>query len=81
MISQYINFEELHDSVIGDCYDFNYLAIKNCNRCSLEVIEKGQLLVDTITTNVITLNIIVKKKKIFTVYIYKDSDFVMNIMF
>lgn len=81
MIWQNINYEELHDSVIGDCYDFKYLCIKQFNRLNIEVLQKGKLQVDTITTNVIGLNIILDKHKIVKVSVFKDIDFIMTIAY
>lgn len=81
MIWNTINFEELHDSVIGDEYDFKYICIKQFNKLNLEIVEKGKLIVDTITTNIISLNIKIKGKKMITIYIYKDETFTMSIAY
>ena len=81
MFWQTINFEELHDSVCGEQYDFKYLCIKQFNKLNIEVVEKGKLIVDTITSNIISLNIKIKGKKMLTIYIYKDDTFTMNIIY
>lgn len=81
MIWQTINFEELHDSVIGDEYDFKYLRVSQFGKINIEVIEKGKLVVDTITSNVISLNIKIKNKKMLTIYIFKDEHFTMSIAY
>lgn len=78
---QRITFEELQDSIIGEYYDFSYLHIKQFNRMNIEFNCKGKLMVDTITTNVISIIINVHKERVCQVTIYKDTDFILDIMY
>lgn len=81
MFWQVINFEELHDSICGEEYDFKYLCIRQFNKINIEIVEKGKLIVDTITSNVISINIKINKKKMITIYVYRDDNLVMNIAY
>ena len=79
MTIQTITYEELHDSVIGEYYDFKYLKLKTFNKMSLEFNNIGKLVVDTITSLVISIKILIGTVIVCHCYIYKDDKFIMNI--
>ena len=73
---QRLDFEELHDSVVGDVVDFQGLVVASPLKHTFISTCSGRLKVDTITSNVILIILLFDSTPIATcsIAIYKDTD-------
>ena len=78
-----LNFEELHDSVVGDVVRFEGLVVASPLKLSFATTCSGDLRVDTITSNVILLILTFDTKPISScsITIYKDDENYLEITY
>lgn len=79
MLFQEFNFDDLHDCERGEYYDFNYINIKVPNYINFEYYFKGQISINTITSNIIDIKIVFDTNIFMFVTIYKNTNAIIKL--